>query len=323
MSERLRDVGLTAAKGLVTLSLLVILGRNIDIQKTLGFLQGTSIPLFLAAGCVMVLQVLLAAVRWRLVMTHKRIQLPLQSLLRYFWLGLFFNQVLPSSVGGDAVRAYCLVREGYGIGSASVAVLLDRLLGMVGLVLLVIVALPLSISYISDGAMRLALHAVVVGAFGVIGFILVLDRLTANFRKWRIVRGMAALSKDARGLLFSTDPGVRLILLSIGVHLISILAIAVLALAIEIGVHWTAFVVVVPVAILLMTVPVSIAGWGVREGVMVVGLGYAGVAAEQAVALSILFGFLVLVVALPGGLIWMITDRRPTENCSGQEQHDT
>jgi uncharacterized protein (TIRG00374 family) len=316
MSERLRDIGLTAAKGLVTLSLLVILARNIDIQKTLEFVQGTSIPVFLAAGCVMVLQLLLALLRWRLVMTHQRIRLPFQSLLRYFLLGLFFNQVLPSSVGGDAVRAYGLVREGYGIGSASVAVLLDRLLGMAGLVLLVIVALPLSMSHIADGAMRLALYVVVVSAVGIIGFILVLDRLTANFRKWRIVRGLTALSKDARGLLFSTDPGIRLILLSIGVHLISILAIAVLALAIEIDVHWTAFVVVVPIAILLMTVPVSIAGWGVREGVMVVGLGYAGVAAEQAVALSLLFGFLVLVVALPGGLVWMIAGRRPTEKCS-------
>jgi len=312
----LRDVGLTAAKGLVTLSLLVILARNIDVQKTLEFLQGTSIPVFLAAGCVMVLQVLLAVLRWGQVMTHQRIRLPFQSLLRYFWLGLFFNQVLPSSVGGDAVRAYCLVREGHGIGSASVAVLLDRLLGMAGLVLLVIVALPLSMNYITEGAMRLALYAVVVAAVGVIGFVLVLDRLTARFRKWRIVRGLTALSKDARRLLFSADPGIRVILLSIGVHVISILAIAVLALATKIDVHWTAFVVVVPIAILLMTVPVSIAGWGVREGVMVVGLGYAGVAAEHAVALSILFGFLVLVIALPGGLVWMIAGRRPTEKCS-------
>jgi uncharacterized protein (TIRG00374 family) len=313
MNERLRDTGLTLAKGLITLSLLLILARSIDIHKTLEFLRGTSVPAFLLAGCVMVLQVLLAVLRWGLVMTHQRVRLPFKSLLRYFWLGLFFNQVLPSSVGGDAARAYCLVREGYGIGSASVAVLLDRLFGMAGLVILVIVALPLSMNYISDGAVRLALYAVVAGAAGAIGFILILDRLTSRFRKWRIVRGLTALSRDARSLLFSADPGVRLILLSIGVHLFSILAIAVLALATEIVVHWTAFVVVVPIAILLMTVPISIAGWGVREGVMVVGLGYAGVAAEQAVALSILFGLLVLIIALPGGLVWIVAGRRLTE----------
>jgi uncharacterized membrane protein YbhN (UPF0104 family) len=85
---------------------------------------------------------------------------------------------------------------------------------------------------------------------------------------------------------------------------------AVLAIAAKLDVHWLAFVIVVPLASLLMTVPVSVAGWGVREGVMVVGLGYAGMDAEKAVALSILYGLLLLVVALPGGFVWLLDGRR-------------
>jgi len=54
-----------------------------------------------------------------------------------------------------------------------------------------------------------------------------------------------------------------------------------------------------------MVVPISIAGWGVREGIMVVGFGYLGVASEASLALSILYGLSILVVALPGGIIWM------------------
>jgi uncharacterized membrane protein YbhN (UPF0104 family) len=62
----------------------------------------------------------------------------------------------------------------------------------------------------------------------------------------------------------------------------------------------------VPLAGLIMVIPISIAGWGVREGVMVVGFGYLGVAPEAALALSILYGLLMLVVALPGGIVWAL-----------------
>lgn len=310
MRTRLAGWMLPVLKGLVTIGLFAILARSIDIRRTAEFLGGTSISLFLGACGVMVLQALIAVVRWRQVMLHQRFPLPFGSLTRFFWLGLFFNQVLPSSVGGDAARAYCLVRKGCGIGNASVAVLLDRMCGMVGLVLLVLLSLPFSFQYIGDDATRWGVVLVAVGATGAIFFVLILDRLTARFRRWRIARGMTALSRDARGLLFSSGSGIRLVLLSVAVHLISVAAMAVLAIAAKLDVHWLAFVIVVPLASLLMTVPVSVAGWGVREGVMVVGLGYAGMNAEKAVALSILYGLLLLVVALPGGFVWLLDGRR-------------
>ena len=62
---------------------------------------------------------------------------------------------------------------------------------------------------------------------------------------------------------------------------------------------------VVPITNLLMALPISIAGWGVREGVMIAGLGYLNVSAEAAFALSILYGLLMLVVSLPGLVDWI------------------
>lgn len=301
-------------KALVTVGLFVILARSIDVRRTAEFLGATSLLLFLAAGAVMAFQAILAIVRWRLVMLHQGMRIPFGTLARYFWLGLFFNQILPSSVGGDAARAYCLVRDGCGIGNASVAVLLDRMCGMVGLVLLVLLGLPLSYQYIGDGTTRWGVLLVTAGAAGAIMLVLFLDRLTGGFRKWRIARGLTALSRDARGLFFTAGPRVRLVTLSIGVHLISVGAMAVLAVAAKFDVHWLAFVLVVPLASLLMTVPVSVAGWGVREGVMIIGLGYAGMGPEQAVALSILYGLVLLLTALPGGLVWLLDGRRHAED---------
>ncbi|MBE9556580.1 MAG: flippase-like domain-containing protein, partial [Proteobacteria bacterium] len=68
--------------------------------------------------------------------------------------------------------------------------------------------------------------------------------------------------------------------------------------------------VLVPAVILLSTVPVSIGGWGLREGLMVVALGLAGVPADAALSVSILFGLAMIVAGLPGGVLWLMAGGR-------------
>lgn len=304
-SGRYRIWFLRGLKFAVTGGMLLLIAYGVDLSRTLQLLCGTNPTLLSAAFVVLAAQALLAVVRWRWVLRWQGLIFGFPRLVCFFWIGLFFNQILPSSVGGDAMRAYCLVRDDCGIGAASVAVLLDRICGLVGLILLVFVCQPLGFELISDGATRWAGVLVACSAAGGVCAVLVLDRLTGHFRHWRIARGMTALSRDARRLLFSIKPGAGLVALSVVVHLNSIMAMGVLALAVGVEAHWLAFVIIVPLASLLMTVPVSVAGWGVREGVMVVGLGYAGIQPEQAVALSVLYGLLLLAVALPGGVVWL------------------
>ena len=72
-----------------------------------------------------------------------------------------------------------------------------------------------------------------------------------------------------------------------------------------VDVVWSGIVLIIPLVMLLMIIPVSIAGWGVRDGAMVVGMGYLVVAPEQAFTLSIIYGIMLLAIALPGGLVWL------------------
>ena len=81
----------------------------------------------------------------------------------------------------------------------------------------------------------------------------------------------------------------------------------------ELSLKWTGVVIVMPLVTLIMVIPISIAGWGIREGAMVVGLGYLGVIPESALALSVLYGLLLLTIALPGGLIWLVRDSQRQE----------
>ena len=78
-----------------------------------------------------------------------------------------------------------------------------------------------------------------------------------------------------------------------------------LALALGINITLLDCLVLVPPVMLVTTLPISIAGWGVREGAMVAAFGFVGVPAQESLLLSLLFGVLGIVVALPGGLIWL------------------
>lgn len=296
-------------KGLVTVGLLFALARGLDLGRVADLLSQARWSFGTAAVVIMLVQALVAVVRWRIVMVHQAVRQPFSRSMSYFWLGLFFNQVLPSSVGGDAMRAYCLIRDGCGIGKASTVVLLDRLFGMAGLVLLVLACLPWSLGFFADELAQWGVTIVAVGAAGVLLCVLLLDRVTSLFHGWRIARGLSSLSRGSREMLLSPPLATTLLSISIAVHLFSILGMAMLAVALQVEVHWAAFAFVVPIASLLMTLPISVAGWGIREGVMVVGLRYAGIDAEHAIALSVLYGLVLVAVALPGGILWLLSGR--------------
>jgi uncharacterized protein (TIRG00374 family) len=253
---------------------------------------------------VMVLQVIVAVFRWHRIMISKGVHISVRRSARYFWLGLFFNQLLPSSIGGDAIRGYCLVRDGQSLGRATLSVLLDRILGMAGLVVLIALAIPYAMNLINNPEMQWGMMSALLVVIAGFIAILFIDIFTRRFSSWRVMKGLTTLASDARQLLGSRQ-GLGLVLFSVLIHILSIVVLGMLSSALSIKVDWIALIIIVPITTLLITIPLSIAGWGVREGVMVVGLGYVGIAPEEALALSILYGLLTLVVALPGMLAWL------------------
>jgi hypothetical protein len=82
-----------------------------------------------------------------------------------------------------------------------------------------------------------------------------------------------------------------------------------MAIGMQLELKIIGLLVIVPVVTLLMVLPISIAGWGIREGAMIIGLGFIGVESENAFALSLLFGFLMLSIAIPGGVLWIVSSK--------------
>ena len=293
-------------KVIVSLGLITFLINQVDFKGIVNILKNVDITMIIYAMILLTIQVFIATTRWQFVLKCQKIMLDYKNTLQILWSGLFFNQAMPSSVGGDVIRGYYLKKQGMTLGRATLGVLMDRLFGMVGLVLLVLASLPLSFELINNPIARIGVLLIASGISFTLLLVFFTDKLPGNFSHFRVIKGFYLLSQDGRHCISKNYNGLIIIIISILIHLISVVTVMTMAIGLGINVEWSGFLLIIPLVTLMMVVPISIAGWGVREGVMVVGFGYLGVAPEAALALSILYGLLMLVVALPGGVVWAL-----------------
>ncbi|MEX2450815.1 MAG: lysylphosphatidylglycerol synthase transmembrane domain-containing protein [Rhodospirillales bacterium] len=268
-------------------------------------------PEMLALATVLILvQIVIANYRWRVVMNALlETVMPFGQTQRIVFIGFFFNQALPSSVGGDAVRMVLGRRAGMPLGQAVSSVFLDRLANMLALVLIVVSATPFFVGHMPESKQPWiwgGLAALSLGAAAGLIFLVSLERLPASWRHWRVVRGLIGLAGDTRQVFLVPRNAVRAMFWSVIGFVNVALVVYALALGLNLDISLMECLVLIPPVLLISTLPISIAGWGVREGAMVAALGLVGVPPEGALVLSILLGLLALAVCLPGGLVWML-----------------
>lgn len=302
---------LALGKVAVSLLLLGLLARSLDLSAVAGTLTRLP-PLPLLAACVLlIVQTLVLGFRWWLVMEAVGTRLPLRKILPITFIGVFFNQVLPTSFGGDAVRMYQACRLGITYDRAIIGVLLERAGGVLGLTVIVALGVWATEGLIDDAWLRYGLIAALPVAFLGAGMVGTLDRLPERWRRWRLLRDLARLATDSRRVFFSPGIAVPLLLLSLLSHALLATAAYVLAEGLGLGIGFWACLALVSTVILITMIPVSFAGWGLREGAMVALLAFAGVGAPDALALSILIGLVMLAASLPGALFWAVQRRQP------------
>jgi uncharacterized membrane protein YbhN (UPF0104 family) len=228
-------------------------------------------------------------------------ELTFPDALRIYLEGAFFNQALPTTVGGDAVRIYRVVKLGHRLGQAINGVLLDRLAGSIGLVILMIAGLIPFVAMVDNPAARLGFVTVLAMAALAVALVLLLG-LTG--KKWRL-RGFAHSAVHfadlARRMLMRPSMALPALGLAVMGHLSIVTGTWSLAMAAGIGADWLSCFTIVPTAILISMIPISVAGWGVREGAMATGFALIGMGAEVGFLLSVGVGLMLLSVGLIGG----------------------
>lgn len=293
------------AKLAVSAILIAVVVRAFDVRGALERIASagpvdTLMALALAAA-ILPLQTL----RWKVVLRESGHELPFARALGLVWIGQFFSQVLPSSVGGDALRMWYAHKSGMAPGPAIVTVIVDRVVSLLGILVLVAGGLPWLLRAMPEGAARTGI--VVLVAAGVAGFAVVaLFAADAPWlHRWRPARVLLAPWVLLRRILLAPRRLAFALASSVAgtAGFCAVVFQLGRALGLELGL--ADCLLLFPPVMLATAIPISVAGWGLREGAMVVVLGYVHVAAADAFALSVLFGLVVIVASLPGVAFWL------------------
>jgi glycosyltransferase 2 family protein len=265
--------------------------------------------LTLAVGLLGAFTVLLA-LRWSDILAVIGHALPFRLLFAIVLIGQFFNQALPSAVGGDAMRIWLILRAGVPAMAAVSSTLVDRLFGILAILILATAGLPALLALPLDAKIVHGVIALI--CLGYLGFAvaLLLDRLPAVVRRIKVIAFIAQVSADLRAVLLSWRAVWRPLACSIAIQFGIVIVVFVLARGLDFRIDLPSCLIVVPLSSLVLALPISIGGWGVRENFFVLAFQTVGVPAAHSLALSVLYGLLTILVGLPGGLVWLARRER-------------
>ena len=306
----MRRVFLIVAKLAVSALLLYFAIRRIDLSTIGERLIRLEFGWIVAAIAIALVQVVLVALRWRQIALLCGAAMTAQQSIRFNLIASFFSQVLPSTVGGDAARIWLVARTGAGWVRSTYSALLDRFVGVLALAACVTAGLPWSFELIRDPLARIVLTVIGVGFLVGGAIFLALGRWPV-LKRWKLTRPLAEMSILGGELLSSPRLTPFIVLASVLVHALT----AALAWSIANGIgaqvgFGAAFLLVLPV-MLIATIPISIAGWGVRESALVMAFSYAGLPAADGLVVSVLLGGVLFAVGIIGGCVWLISPESP------------
>lgn len=249
-----------------------------------------------AAFAVLLLHGVLSAWRWRTIVRLQGGDLSWPDALRLFFISMFFNQTLSTTVGGDAARIWSLRGGGMPVGVAAAGVLLERAAGLLALTPLLLIGLTFL-----PRPVHPALFVLLALAAALPLALLSAAPLARSARGWRAALGRFA--QTGRRVLFSAA-GLAVFGQSLVVHLGVGLAVYLLAQSADASPGLVVCLILTPPILLAATLPVSFGGWGPREAALVWLFGLFGVGASSALAVSVALGLLVMAAGLPGAALW-------------------
>ena len=305
---------LLSLKILVSAALLYLALRKVDFHELASRFNVASLGWIALAIAATFLQIFIGVLRWREVSAECGAPLGIMQATRFNLIGAFFNQTLPSSIGGDAVRLWLVARGGAGWRAATYSIFVDRAIGLIALAIIIVASLPWSYRLITDPNGRSALLLVDFAALaGGVGF-LVLGRLQWSWlKRWWATHHLHACAVIANRVIFSRERGPKVAVLSVLVHVLAVVIAWCVVQSIAAPVLFGQIFQLVPPVMLITMLPISIAGWGVREATMGLAFGYAGLMANEGVNVSLLYGAVTFIVGLIGGLVWILSAEKAAQ----------
>jgi hypothetical protein len=311
-ASRARSIAINVVKAGVSLGLLWVLFRRVDMTRLWGYARHAS-PVWLAAALLLYLVMILASAwRWSLLLHAQHLRIPYSFLTSSYLVATFLNNFLPSNIGGDVIRIADTARIAGSKTLATTVVLIDRGIGLLGLALMAATGASL-MQRLSVGPVgpRMLWAGFCVGAIVATPALLMpesMTRLLAPLRvfhqEWvdqRIAKLTAALTK------FKETPTAvaGCFLGAVIVQTVLVLFYLAIAHSMNIPVGFAELAVIVPVSFIVQMIPVSLNGFGVREATFAFYFTRLGLPLESALLVSFMGAALIMLFSLSGGLVYI------------------
>ncbi len=314
MISGLPRLAVAALKLAVTAGLLWLILHSVGAEAIVRAFSRIDPLLLVPAVVMLLLQFAVMAWRWQVllqVLFEKVVAL--RTLALSIGQGMLASQALPATVGGDAYRM-ALVANRVGAGAAVRSVICDRVLALVILIALVVALSPALIWRFGADAAVLSVIAASVAALCAFAVTVYLGPAAASLPV--VGATLSTLATDARHALFGGSQAWLASGLGLATHLLGVMLIYFLAIAVATPLPALDCLLIVPPILLVSALPISLGGWGVREGVFFAGFSMAGADPAGGVTVSILFGASgILLGAICGALAPLVA-----EPVAGQEK---
>jgi hypothetical protein len=297
-------------KVIFTALVVGLLVHNLNVKELLAIMEKSSWVPFLISLIFIWAGLGVAAKRWSCVLSAQSTPPTFFHIYRQVMLGFFFNQLLPSSIGGDAYRAVSLKQYGIPLDWSFASTIIDRIYGLLTLVVVATLAIPFQFH---------VLEKTVLGEIMLISFALVLCGLVGLLClqyipiRWpKPLAFVVGFSKTLR-LVFFNGKSWYTLFVSIISTVLLMTPYKILANDMDLSLSFSQIFVSIPLVLLISVLPISFAGWGLREGAMVLTLHVFGISKESALAFSLMIGGLQIVAAIPGIGLWFLKKKQPIQ----------
>jgi len=326
MKEKIKKTLLLTLRIVISLGLIAWILMKVDKKQLLESFRSLNPWLLLASVVAYFAVNAICNWRWQLLLSARGIKSGYWKLLRYFLNGLFFGNFLPTTVGGDLARAYLVAEDCKGKSEALASVLVDRFIGLFGVIITGIIGLIL---VAKSGQEINLLKALVVGIVAALLFV-VLFLNKSLVRKFRWVLKLPLVEKAEHHLIefyhsiyvyrSHKNEVFLAFVLSLLVQVFVVFTAFLIAKALGIAISIIPFFLYMPVIAAVSMIPLSINGWGLQEGAFIIFFGRAGVDKSAALSLGFLYHLVAIAISLLGGILWLIFGGRKPENGASEKE---
>ena len=301
----------TIIKLLISIILIGWILHKVNLIKLKNILISANLLWILAAVSLHIYAYWASGKRWQILLNALEVKETVKNLIKSYLVGTFFNQFLPTIVGGDMIRAMDLSEPCQSLTKSLTIILLERFIGIIALLSLVNVGFILRMKYIHE-VTYWPIYVQIVFILSIIILFSMGNVITTEierhvpkkfFKKvlYKILLVLDTLTKFRSHPI----PLLKAFILSITLQLVFILHYYFLSISIGLHISFAFLLIIIPIIFLLSMLPVSINGIGLRESLFIYFFSKIGISPEKSLTICILGFSITLFYGLIGGLIYM------------------